>query len=80
MIRKLDPEKRAAFLEVALKLFVENGVKDTSTAAIAREAGTAAGTLFLYFPTKQDLVDEIAIQIGERSLSTLTACWTPPNR
>jgi AcrR family transcriptional regulator len=64
MVRKLAPEKRANFLSAALKLFVIHGVQNTSTAAIAREAGTAAGTLFLYFPTKQDLIDELVLQIS----------------
>jgi AcrR family transcriptional regulator len=64
MVRKPSPEKRAQFLESALKLFAKNGVQQTSTAAIAEDAGTAAGTLFLYFPTKQDLVDKLTLQVG----------------
>ena len=55
MVRELSSEKRNNFMSSALKLFVANGVQHTSTAEIAKEAGTAAGTLFLYFPTKQDL-------------------------
>jgi AcrR family transcriptional regulator len=64
MARKLAPDKRENFLSVALKLFVTHGVQNTSTAAIAKEAGTAAGTLFLYFPTKQDLINELVLQIS----------------
>lgn len=65
MVRKLSPEKREQFLNSALKLFVVNGVQGTSTAAIAKDAGTAAGTLFLYFPTKQDLINELVLKIGK---------------
>ena len=72
MMRKLSPEKRAQFLEAALRLFVANGVKNTSTAAIAKEAGTAAGTLFLYFPTKQDLIDTLVLQISQSQAETIT--------
>jgi AcrR family transcriptional regulator len=64
MIRRLARAKRENFLNAALKLFVANGVQNTSTAAIAKEAGTAAGTLFLYFPTKQDLINELVLKIG----------------
>jgi len=64
MVRKLAPEKRENFLNTALKLFVTHGVQNTSTAEIAKEAGTAAGTLFLYFPTKQDLINELVLQIS----------------
>ena len=66
MVRELSLEKRETFLNTALKLFATNGIQNTSTAEIAREAGTAAGTLFLYFPTKQNLVDELAIQISQK--------------
>jgi AcrR family transcriptional regulator len=65
MARKLSPEKRTQYLNAALKLFVAKGVQNTSTAAIAKEAGTAAGTLFLYFPTKQNLVDELILEISK---------------
>lgn len=64
MARKASPERREQFLNAALKLFANNGVQNTSTAAIAKEAGSAAGTLFLYFPTKQDLVHELVLQIS----------------
>jgi AcrR family transcriptional regulator len=64
MVRKLASNKRENFLNAALKLFVRFGVQNTSTAAIAKEAGTAAGTLFLYFPTKQDLINELVLQIS----------------
>jgi AcrR family transcriptional regulator len=77
MIRKLSPEKRESFLSAALKLFVENGLQGTSTAAIAKEAGTASGTLFLYFPTKQDLIDELVLKIGREQSETITARLNP---
>jgi len=73
MIRKLNPEKRESFLNAALKLFVEKGVQSASTAAIAKKAGTAAGTLFLYFPTKQDLIDELILKIGREQSASITA-------
>jgi AcrR family transcriptional regulator len=65
MARSLSPEKRAKLITAALKLFVKHGVMNTSTAEIAKEAGTAAGTLFLYFPTKQDLLDQLVLKIGK---------------
>ena len=58
-------------MNAALKLFVANGVKNTSTAAIAKEAGTAAGTLFLYFPTKQDLIDELVLKISQEQAENI---------
>ena len=52
MVRKLRPDRRTKFLNAALKLFVAKGVQHTSTAEIARKAGTAAGTLISVFPHK----------------------------
>ena len=77
MVRKPSPEKRNQFLDAALKLFVANGVQQTSTAAIAQAAGTAAGTLFLYFPTKQDLVNQLALKIGREQSEYVNSLLQP---
>jgi len=42
-------------LRAALKLFAEKGFYRTTTKAISQKAGIAEGTLFNYFPTKEDL-------------------------
>lgn len=49
-------------LATAVGVFRENGVR-TSTASIAEAAGVSNGTLFNYFPTKQDLIDRLYIWI-----------------
>ncbi|NLF49924.1 MAG: TetR/AcrR family transcriptional regulator [Leptolinea sp.] len=64
MVRELSLAKRDLFLQTALRMFAEKGIQNTSTADIASKAGTAAGTLFLYFHTKQDLINEVALQIS----------------
>ena len=77
MVRKRNPEKRTKYLNAALKLFATHGVQNTSTAAIAKQAGTAAGTLFLYFPTKQDLINELVMEIVKAQSDTIKATLTP---
>ncbi len=77
MIRKLAPDKRESFLNAALKLFVANGVQNTSTAAIATEAGTATGTLFLYFPTKQDLINELILKMAQEQSEYMRTLLDP---
>lgn len=77
MVRTLSPERRAKFLSSALKLFVTNGVQNTSTAEIAKEAGAAAGTLFLYFPTKQDLLDQLVLKIGKEQSDHILSLLKP---
>ncbi|MFN2135143.1 MAG: TetR/AcrR family transcriptional regulator [Candidatus Promineifilaceae bacterium] len=77
MARTRDPQRREQFLQAALRLFVERGVGGTSTAAIAREAGSATGTLFLYFPTKQDLINELILEISREQSAFIRSLLTP---
>jgi AcrR family transcriptional regulator len=77
MARKADPERREQFLNAALKLFAQNGVQNTSTATIARGAGSAAGTLFLYFPTKQNLVNELVLQVSRENSAYIKSKLSP---
>ena len=56
-------DKRTAILEAALKLFTERGFHGTSTAQISKEAGVATGTLFNYFPTKEDLINSLYFEV-----------------
>lgn len=52
--KKLD--KRRRILEAAARLFDERGFEATTTSAVAEAAGIGKGTLFLYVPTKEDLL------------------------
>lgn len=52
-------EKRAALLAAARALFARRGFAGTTTAEIAAHARVGAGTLFLYFASKEDLLVEI---------------------
>ncbi len=51
--------KKNKILKTALRLFARNGLRETTTSQIAREAGVANGTLFHYFPTKDDIIDTL---------------------
>lgn len=67
---KFTPDQ---ILDAALRVFDEQGV-GVSTAKIAAAAGVSNGSLFNYFPTKQDLVDALYVRL-KRSLAT--AIGTP---
>lgn len=56
-----------AILRAALELFAKKGFHRTTTKEISRRAGIAEGTLFNYFPTKEDL----ALYFFERELDGL---------
>lgn len=62
-------DKRKRILESALKLFVEFGFHATPTSKIAKEAGIANGTLFYFFPTKDDLVIALYLDIKSQMMA-----------
>jgi AcrR family transcriptional regulator len=48
-------ERRLAILEVAKRSFLESGYSGTSMSAISAELGGSKGTLWSYFPSKEEL-------------------------
>ena len=53
---KAPDERRREILEAASKLFRERGFESTTVQSVAAEAGLAAGTVYLYFPSKEAIV------------------------
>jgi AcrR family transcriptional regulator len=47
--------RNAEILQAARKVFAEKGYNETSVEAIAREAGLAKGTLYLYYHSKSEI-------------------------
>ena len=57
-------DKRDAILRAATKVFAQHGYFHSQVADVARVAGVAAGTVYLYFKSKDDLL----VSIFERSM------------
>jgi AcrR family transcriptional regulator len=49
--------RRAEILDAAYRVFAERGFEQATMAEIAAVAGVAKGTLYLYYPSKQDIYD-----------------------
>jgi TetR/AcrR family fatty acid metabolism transcriptional regulator len=62
-------DKRDAILRAATKVFAQNGYFQSQVADVARAAGVAAGTVYLYFKGKDDLL----VSIFERSMNEVLA-------
>jgi AcrR family transcriptional regulator len=62
MARIRNPENRNAILQAATYEIALAGISAT-TAKIAERAGIASGTLFTYFPTKEDLLNELYYEL-----------------
>lgn len=70
VIRRLA-EREKTILEAAMMLAGEGGMGAVQILAVARRAGIAAGTVYRYFPTKNDLVAELIAAVAGRELEAM---------
>lgn len=78
--RRLPEERPQQILQAALDVFGEHGLARARLEDIARRAGVSKGTIYLYFPNKEELFREMvrstvveAIAAGEQIPATGTA-------
>jgi TetR/AcrR family fatty acid metabolism transcriptional regulator len=64
-----SPDKRDALLKAATRVFASRGFFGAQVADVARAAGLAAGTVYLYFHNKDDLL----VSIFERTMQVAIA-------
>ena len=65
---KQRQEREALILQVAEEVLMEKGYYETSIDEIAARVGIAKGTVYLHFPSKEDLV----VAIFERDIQNIT--------
>ena len=51
-----DPDKPQQIIDAAIRVFARNGYYNSRVSDIAREAGIASGTIYLYFKTKDEIL------------------------
>ncbi len=51
-----DPEKPEQIIDAAIRVFARHGYYNSRVSDIAREAGMASGTIYLYFRTKDEIL------------------------
>src|SRR5271165_3669540 len=66
-------ERRAFILDAANRLLRHYGPHKTTVADVAREAGVGVGTVYLEFPSKDVLVEEISRTRYRSVLSAMRA-------
>jgi AcrR family transcriptional regulator len=64
-------QTRKLLVEVAINYFAKDGLLATKTSDIAKAAGVAHGTVFVHFPTREDLVVAAIQEIGSRITSRI---------
>src|SRR6185503_5756330 len=61
-------DKREAIMRAAISVFAHNGYFNSKVADIAREAGVADGTVYLYFKSKEEILHSIFDRSVEEAL------------
>lgn len=76
----LSEFRTATILRAASRLFAEGGFANTTVEDIARAAGVAKGTVYLYFPSKEDIYRAAFVrnieELKERTLAALAEAGT----
>jgi len=75
------PDKRRRILDAAVSVFAQNGFYNAKVSQIAKEAGVADGTIYLYFKNKEDILIQVFIdamdEILRRQEEALAAITDP---
>ena len=75
------PDKRRRILDAAVIVFAEHGFYNAKVSQIAKEAGVADGTIYLYFKNKEDILIQVFSdamdEILRRQEDTLAAIDDP---
>jgi TetR/AcrR family transcriptional regulator, fatty acid metabolism regulator protein len=70
-------DKREAILRAATDVFADRGFFNAQVADVARAAGIAAGTVYLYFKSKDDLLVSIFERTMREAIADGWACVAP---
>lgn len=67
--RPVVTDKREAILRAAIRVFAGNGYFNSKVADIARAAGVADGTVYLYFKSKEEILHSIFDRSMEEAIA-----------
>src|SRR3990172_5370354 len=69
--------KRDDILYATLKLIVQHDLENTSMDMIAQKAQVGMGTIYNYFPGKEELVNELYRELKRRMVSAVLKEYSP---
>jgi AcrR family transcriptional regulator len=72
--------KRTSLLHAAAMLFVRDGYEATTVTGITETAGVAKGTFYLYFESKENLLEALRVGFGEQIATRLTELKPPSSK
>jgi AcrR family transcriptional regulator len=77
--RRRKDARPSEIIAAAIEVFAENGFERAKLEEVAKRAGVSKGTVFVYFPTKQDLFRAVAQTILATNLDRLQAAVVDPD-
>ncbi len=84
MIRGKDQDKRRRILEAAVSVFARKGYFAARVSDVAKKAGVADGTIYLYFRGKEDILvrlfDEVMSEHVSKAREAVRALSSAPDR
>ena len=79
MAKPADPNRREDILKAAREVFKQNGYARAHVAEIAQLAGVAKGTVYLYFASKQAMLDALCDSYQEMVADALLQAMQNPD-
>jgi TetR/AcrR family transcriptional regulator, fatty acid metabolism regulator protein len=73
VVAKRKGEKYQVLLDAAVRSFAQTGYHRTRVADIAREAGVADGTVYIYFENKEDILISLFQDLMQRFVEDLSS-------
>ena len=67
-MRIKDDNKVESIYKASLKLIMQTGIAGLTMSKLAREAGLATGTLYIYFKSKEELLNNLYIKLNDESV------------
>jgi AcrR family transcriptional regulator len=73
----LTDDKQTAILEATLELVAARGFHGTPMSQVAKKSGVAVGTIYQYFPGKEDLISTLYLEVKRRLAQATRAVYSP---
>lgn len=71
-MRNKEGNKEADILEAAIKVFAKSGYHNSGISQIAKEAGIASGSVYLYYASKEEVLASIFGKVWEQLYIEIT--------
>jgi AcrR family transcriptional regulator len=65
-MRHKDENKSESIFNAAIQLINEHGLAETSMSKIAKKAGVSASTIYVYFESKEDMLNKLYLSIKKK--------------